>query len=113
MTYYTTLGHNLKRGIWGFCKKLSKEFYRPTQKFITDMIYGLLPGQSCYLTEIARKLKENIALNKTVERLSRNLMNFDNAKEEREKHYRKESIACERHATFITCLCNFGAWRFA
>jgi hypothetical protein len=43
------------------------------------MIYGLLAGQSCYLTEIARKLKEEIALDKTVERLSRNLMNFDGA----------------------------------
>jgi hypothetical protein len=45
------------------------------------MIYGLLAGQSCYLTEIARKLKEDIALDKTVERLSRNLMNFDNAEQ--------------------------------
>jgi len=43
------------------------------------MVYGLLSGQSCYLTEIARKLKESIALDKTVERLSRNLMNFDGA----------------------------------
>ena len=30
-----------------------------------------------YLIEIARKLKESIALDKTVERLSRNLMSFD------------------------------------
>ena len=77
MTNYTTLGHNLKRGIFNFSKKLSKGLYKPAQKFITAMIFGLLSAKSCYLTEIARKLKENIALDKTVERLSRNLMNFD------------------------------------
>ena len=43
------------------------------------MIYGLLSSQSSYLTEIARNLKEGIVLDKTVERLSRNLMNFDGA----------------------------------
>ena len=41
------------------------------------MIFGLLAGQSCHLTEIARKLKEDIPLDKTVERLSRNLMKFE------------------------------------
>jgi len=86
MTKYNTLGHNLKRGIWGFCGKISKEFYRPVQKFIFDMIYGLIAGKSCYLTEIARKLHENIALDKTVERLSRNLMTFDGG-EALHEHY--------------------------
>jgi hypothetical protein len=41
------------------------------------MVYGLLASQSCYLTAIARTLKEQIALEKVVERLSRNLMNLD------------------------------------
>ena len=77
MTNYSTLGHNLKRGIYNFCGKVSMGFYRPVLKFITDMIYGLLSGQRCNLTEIARKLNEKISLDKTVERLSRNLMDFD------------------------------------
>jgi len=88
MANYNTLGRNLKRGIFNFCVKLSIGFYRPIQKFITDMIYGLLSGQSCYLTEIARKLNEDIALDKTVERLSRNLMNFDGAEQLRENYLR-------------------------
>ena len=77
MTNYNTLGHNLKRGVLRFCGKISKGFYRPSQKFIAEMIYGLLSGQSSHLTEIARKLGEKIALDKTAERLSRNLMTFD------------------------------------
>jgi hypothetical protein len=41
------------------------------------MIFGLLVAKSCYLTEISRKLNEDIALDKTVERLSRNLMKLE------------------------------------
>jgi len=87
MTNYSTLGSNLKRGVFRFCGKIWGGFYRPTQKFILDMIYGLISGQSCYLTEISRKLKEDIALDKTVERLSRNLMNFDGADKLTENYF--------------------------
>ena len=40
------------------------------------MIYGLLAGNKPHLSEIARSLKENITLKKTIERLSRNLGSF-------------------------------------
>jgi len=87
MVNYSALGSNLKRDIFNFCTKLSKGFSRPAQKFIMAMVYGLLAGRSCHLTEIARKLNESIALDKTVERLSRNLMNFDMEEELKEKYY--------------------------
>jgi hypothetical protein len=87
MTNNSTLGHNLKRGIFNFCNKLSNGLSRPMQKFIMQMVYGLLAGGSCYLTEIARKLNEDIALNKTVERLSRNLMNFDMEEKMKENYF--------------------------
>ena len=77
MQNYSTIGHHLKRGIINFCSKLSKGFHKPTQKFIADMVYGLIAGKSCFLTEAARNLNEDIPLDKTVERLSRNLMNFE------------------------------------
>ena len=79
MSNYSTLGSNMKRGIFNFCEKISFGFFKPAHRFITEMIYGILAGQSCFLTEIARKLKEGVALDKTVERLSRNLMSFDEA----------------------------------
>jgi hypothetical protein len=81
MINYSILGHHLKRGIVNFCGKITKGLYKPTQKFVADMVYGLISSKSCYLTEIARNLNEKIALDKTVERLSRNLMNFDGEKE--------------------------------
>ena len=67
MVNYSTLGHNLKRGIFNFCTKLSDGLKKPTQKFIADMTYGIIASQSSYLSEMARKLNEKIALDKTVE----------------------------------------------
>jgi len=87
MTYYSTLGHNLKRGIFNFCGKISGQFSRPVQKFILDMVFGLLAAKCCLLTGIARELKEDIALDKTVERLSRNLMTFDQGEKLRETYF--------------------------
>jgi hypothetical protein len=50
------------------------------------MVYGAIAAKSSYLTEISRKLNESIALDKTVERLSRNMMNFDQADEMMENY---------------------------
>ncbi len=77
MEKYNTLGHNLKRGIFNFSQKISDGLHKPAKRFVAEMLYGFLAGQSCFLTNIARKLKGKAALDKTVERLSRNLMNFD------------------------------------
>jgi hypothetical protein len=99
MTNYSVLGYNLKRGIFKFCSKLTNGYHRPVQKFIFQMIYGLLAGQSCFLTEIARKLNEKIPLAKSVERLSRNLMDLKNTDaiarnyfREVEKHFDDSTI---------------------
>jgi hypothetical protein len=75
---YSTLGHNLKREIFRYSEKLTSGLSRPVKKFIFAMIFGILVSKSSFLTQIARKLNEEIALDKTVERLSRNLMNFSN-----------------------------------
>ena len=86
MSNYSTLIHNLKRGIISFCGRLSKNFSKPVQKFTADMVYGITASKSCYLTAMARSLNEDIKLDKTVDRLSRNLMNFD-GKEELMENY--------------------------
>jgi DNA-binding transcriptional ArsR family regulator len=67
----------LARGIVEFSKKTSKGLSLPGKKFIINMLYGLLKGQSVLLSEIARALEEPISLKKTIERLSRNLRDFD------------------------------------
>ena len=77
MNKYSTLAYELKRGIIKFSEKLCGGLSKVKFKFISCMLYGLLRNQSVKLSEIARALEENIAIKKTIERLSRNLTKFD------------------------------------
>ena len=77
MINYNRLGYEIKRDLTNFSTKISKGLKRPQQKFIHQMTYGILAGNKVHLSEIARSLKENISLKKTIERLSRNLNTFD------------------------------------
>ena len=85
MSNYTTLGSNLKRGILNFSKKISKSLTRPSIKFVSEMIYGILASGSCLLSEIGRNLNEEISLKKTIDRLSRNLNALDDQETEQIK----------------------------
>ena len=76
MINLNTLGNNLKRGILRFTAKISVGLSKPMQKFVAEMIYGIVASSDCKLTEIGRALKEDISLKKTVDRLGRNLGSF-------------------------------------
>lgn len=76
MINYSRLGYEIKRDLTSFSTKISQGLKRPQQKFIHQMIYGILAGNKLHLSEIARSLKEEVALKKTMDRLSRNLNAF-------------------------------------
>lgn len=77
MINYSRLGYEIKRDFTNFSLKLLKGLKRPQEKFVHQMIYGILAGNKLHLSEIARSLKENITLKKTIDRLSKNLNAFD------------------------------------
>ena len=77
MINYSRLGYEIKRDLTKFSTKISSGLKRPQEKFILQMLYGILAGNKLHLSEIARSLKENITLKKTIARLSRNLHGFD------------------------------------
>ena len=77
MINYNRLGYEIKRDLTTFSEKISKGLTPPKSKFITQMIYGILEGNKLHLSEIARSLHETIPLKKTICRLSRNLVSFD------------------------------------
>jgi hypothetical protein len=56
-----------------FSAKLSAEVKRPVQKFIGQMLFGILAAKDIKLSNIARSLGEVIPLGKTETRLSRNV----------------------------------------
>ena len=77
MVDYNILGSNLKRKIIRFSEEVSSALSRPKFKFISQMIYGILASGSCLLSEIGRKLDEKTSLKKIIDRLSRNLKDFN------------------------------------
>lgn len=87
MSNYTKLKYEMTRKISDFVKKISQTLSKPQKKFLLEIVYGLLEGNSVHLSNIARCLKENITLKKTIERLSRNLYNFDKKRNSYEELY--------------------------
>ncbi len=69
MINYNRLGYEIKSDLSNFSSKISKGLKRPKNKFVQQILYGLLAGNSVHLSEIARSLKETITLKKTIERL--------------------------------------------
>jgi hypothetical protein len=76
MKNYTKEATAAKAGLLRFCERICKGLGRTTEKLVTNILYGIAAGNSCLLTEIARALDEKILLKKTVDRLSRGLMQF-------------------------------------
>ena len=74
MNNFTTDTYEMKREIVNFSKKISKGVNKSTEKFISDMQYGISKSGSVLLTNISRTLNEKINLKYTVDRLSNNLM---------------------------------------
>jgi hypothetical protein len=73
MAHFTSNTYTMKREIITFANKISKELFKPTQKFTADMIYGMLASKSCLLTDIVDQLHESSKKVNVVERLSKNL----------------------------------------
>jgi len=69
----TRVARNLRARIGRFSGDLSNGLCKPAQRFVGEMVYGIQASGSVMLTEIARKLEEDIELRKTHGRLSYNL----------------------------------------
>lgn len=63
----------LKAQLTKFSSELCAGLSRPLEKFVCQMLFGIQASQDVKLSNIARSLKEEIALIKTEDRLSRNL----------------------------------------
>ena len=73
MTHFTSNTYQMKREILNFSKKISRTLSKPERKFAADMIYGMLAGGSCLLTDIVDQLHEPSKKINVVDRLSRHL----------------------------------------
>ena len=67
----STIARKLRERIGRFSGDLSKGLCVVAQRFVSEMVHGLLACESVLLTEIGRTLEEPIPLRKTEGRLSR------------------------------------------
>src|SRR4030065_2987953 len=77
MSENTKTEANRKGQLTKFSGIISKSFKKPKRKLIKEMLYGIQAAKDVKLSNIARTLKEEQALIKTEDRLSRNLDDED------------------------------------
>lgn len=78
MSNFNKLIDRYDRFFFYYLEKIIMQFDKPTRKFYTDIIYGILKSQSIILSDIVHSLNEKITPKKSIERLSRFLnRNFD------------------------------------
>lgn len=69
--------HRFKAQLNKFSGIISRQFSKPKQRLIKEMIYGIQASKDVKLSNIGRSLQESIPLIKTEDRLSRNLADED------------------------------------
>src|SRR6266852_69385 len=69
----TKVRSRLKAQLTKFCSELCVGLSKPLTGFVSQMLFGIQSSQDVKLSNIARSLKEEIALIRTEKRLSRNL----------------------------------------
>ena len=77
MNNFTTNTYEMKREILNFSEKIAKKLSKSEKKFIQDIEYGIAASGSCLISDISRRLNEDIKLKNTIERLCDNLNSFD------------------------------------
>ena len=80
MSNFNKLIDRYDRMFLHYINKIISSFDKPTRKYYTDTVYGILKSQSILLSDIAHSLNEKILTKKTIERLSRFLdkdLDFD------------------------------------
>ena len=71
----------LKAQLTKFSSELGAGLSKPLARFVSQMLFGIQSSQDVKLSNIARSLKEEIALIRTEKRLSRNLKSAELEKE--------------------------------
>lgn len=71
MSNFNKLIDRFDRFFLYYLGKITSRLAKPVRKFYTDIIYGILKGQSVILSDVAHALAEDVLPKKTIERLSR------------------------------------------
>jgi hypothetical protein len=70
---YTQFTSTVQTKLWQFCDKFKLDFKKPEQRFIHQMLFGILKSGRVEINSIARSLQEEIPIKKVHKRLGAHL----------------------------------------
>jgi hypothetical protein len=92
---------NLRTSVKTFAKHISEGLSKPKQKFVTDMLYGMMIAQDVKLTNVGVALKEDIDLKCTEERLRRNVNEFAYAEQIADNYMGRVVRKCRKNTLLL------------
>ena len=70
---YTQFTATVQTKPWQFCDKFKLDFKKPEQRFIHQMLFGILKGGRVEINSIARSLQEGTPIKKVHKRIGSHL----------------------------------------
>ena len=70
---YSKTASRLKCEIISFADRISNGLSKPEKKAVVELLFGILSGGSCLVTEVSRRLKDPVKFKKILDRLTRHL----------------------------------------
>ena len=92
---------NMKASVLNFAKRMSNGLKKTNQKFIGDMLYGIMAAQDVKLTEVGKTLKEDMKLKYTEERLRRNVNSFDDTETVTDNYMKRVIRKCRKDTILL------------
>ena len=105
---YSKTAHRLKGEIISFANGICGGLTKPEKKAAVELLFGILIGGSCLVTEVSRRLNDPAKFKKVLERLTRHLSKEDfgnrlqlNYLQKVKRHIKKDTLICVDYTTIV------------
>ena len=105
---YSKTANRLKGEIILFADRISNGLSKPEKKAVVELLFGILSGGSCLVTEVSRRLNDPVKFKKVLDRLTRHLSKEDFGKrlqlnylQKVKRHIKKDTLICVDYTTIV------------
>ena len=102
---YSKTAYRLKGEIISFANGICGGLTKPEKKAAVELLFGILSGGSCLVTEISRRLNDPTKFKKVLERLTRHLSKEDFGErlqlQKVKRHIKEDTLICVDYTTIV------------
>ena len=105
---YSKTASRLKCEIISFADRISNGLSKPEKKAVVELLFGILSGGSCLVTEVSRRLNDPVKFKKVLDRLTRHLSKEDFGKrlqlnylQKVKRHIKENTLICVDYTTIV------------